>query len=116
VLGVGQVAASAGSVIYGTAAISGLGFRDRRRRHPYHPPPVRGHDHPPEHRRDAQAVRSRPVTDQPIPPGEIAEPIGWVVTDPAGNVVDSGPVSEAQAVAWVGEMIAEASRNEGEQQ
>jgi hypothetical protein len=56
------------------------------------------------------------VTDQPTPPGETAQPIGWVVTDPAGNVVDSGPVSEAHAVAWVGEMIAEASRNEGEQQ
>jgi hypothetical protein len=46
-----------------------------------------------------------------------AEPvqIGWVITDPDGNVVASGPVTEAKATAWVGEMLAEASRNEGEQ-
>lgn len=48
--------------------------------------------------------------------GDTGEPIGWVVTDPDGNVVETGPVTEAKAVAWVGEMLAEASRNEGEQQ
>jgi hypothetical protein len=31
--------------------------------------------------------------------------VGWVVTDPDGNVVDSGGVSEAHAVAWLGELI-----------
>jgi hypothetical protein len=41
--------------------------------------------------------------------------VGWVVTDPDGNVVDSGGVTEAKATAWVGEMLAEAARNEGEQ-
>jgi hypothetical protein len=42
--------------------------------------------------------------------------VGWVVTDPDGNVVDSGGVTEAKATVWVGEMLAEAARNEGEQQ
>jgi hypothetical protein len=40
--------------------------------------------------------------------------VGWVVTDPDGNVVDSGGVSEAHAVAWLSELI-EAAKNEGEQ-
>jgi hypothetical protein len=40
--------------------------------------------------------------------------VGWVVTDPDGNVVDSGGVSEAHAVAWLGELI-ETAKNEGEQ-
>lgn len=40
-----------------------------------------------------------------------AEPIGWVVTDPDGNVVDSGPLTEAQAAFLIGE----ASKPEGEQ-
>lgn len=47
--------------------------------------------------------------------GDAGEPIGWVETDPTGKVVQSGPVSQAHAVAWVGEFLAEASRNEGEQ-
>lgn len=47
--------------------------------------------------------------------GALGQPLGWMVTDPDGNVVDSGPVSEAQAVAWLSEMAAEAARNEGEQ-
>jgi hypothetical protein len=42
--------------------------------------------------------------------------VGWVVTDPDGNVVDRGPVTEAKAVAWIGELLAEAKRNEGEQE
>jgi hypothetical protein len=41
--------------------------------------------------------------------------VGWQVVDPDGNVVQSGPVSQAQATAWLSEMIAEAARNEGEQ-
>ena len=52
------------------------------------------------------------MTDEPQPD---TIQVGWVVTDPDGNVVDSGPVSEAKATAWVGEMLAEAARNEGEQ-
>jgi hypothetical protein len=53
------------------------------------------------------------VTDQPQD-----EPVqvGWFVTDQAGNVVDSGPVTEARATAWVGELLAEAARNEGDQE
>lgn len=47
---------------------------------------------------------------------DVAEPIGWYVTDPDGNVVASGPVTEAKAAAWVGELLAEAARNEGEQE
>lgn len=46
--------------------------------------------------------------------GDPGEPIGWVVTNPDGEVVQSGSVSEAHAVAWVGEMLAEANRNEEE--
>ena len=47
----------------------------------------------------------------------IPEPleIGWVVTDPDGNIVDSGPVSEARAVAWVGELLQQHLGTEGEQ-
>lgn len=41
--------------------------------------------------------------------------IGWVVTDPDGNVVDSGPVTEAKAVAWVGELLQQNLGPEGEQ-
>jgi hypothetical protein len=40
--------------------------------------------------------------------------IGWQVVDPDGNVVDSGPVVQAQAAAWVAEYLAEAARNEGD--
>lgn len=29
--------------------------------------------------------------------------LGWVVTDPDGNVVDSGPLTEAQAAFLIGE-------------
>lgn len=52
----------------------------------------------------------------PTPAPDVEQAPGWYVTDPDGNVVDSGPVTEAQAVAWVGELLAEASANEGEQQ
>jgi hypothetical protein len=54
------------------------------------------------------------VTDQPQ--GETPEPIGWFITDPDGNVVDSGPVTVAKPTVWVGELLAEAARNEGEQE
>lgn len=40
------------------------------------------------------------------------EPLGWAVTDPDGNLVDSGPISQAQAAAWIGELLAEAERNQ----
>lgn len=40
--------------------------------------------------------------------------IGWVVTDPDGNVVESGGVSQAYAVAWLGEYI-ENAQTEGAQ-
>jgi hypothetical protein len=53
------------------------------------------------------------MTDEPQPE---AIQVGWVVTDPDGNVVDFGPVTEAKATVWVGEMLAEATRNEGEQE
>jgi hypothetical protein len=42
--------------------------------------------------------------------------VGWVITDPDGNVVAAGGVSKAKPTAWVGEMLAEAARNEGEQE
>lgn len=32
-----------------------------------------------------------------------AEPLGWVVTDPDGNVIASGPITHAQAAFLVGE-------------
>lgn len=48
-------------------------------------------------------------------PAEQTEQPGWQVVDPDGNVVASGPISKAQAVAWLSEMAAEAARNEGEQ-
>lgn len=40
------------------------------------------------------------------------EPIGWQITDPDGNVVASGPISQAQAAFLIGE----AGTDEGEQQ
>jgi hypothetical protein len=43
---------------------------------------------------------------------DLAEAPGWVVLDPAGNVVDSGTVSHAQAAFLVGET---SDSNEGEQ-
>jgi hypothetical protein len=57
-------------------------------------------------------MSDEPTTAKP----DVEQAPGWYVTDPDGNIVDSGPVTEAQATAWVGEMLAEASRNEGEQQ
>jgi hypothetical protein len=51
--------------------------------------------------------------NEPVSPD--LQVVGWQVVDPDGNVVQSGPVSEAQATAWLSEMIAEAARNEGEQ-
>lgn len=44
-------------------------------------------------------------------PGDPGEPLGWVVTDPDGKVVDSGPITHAQAAFLVGE----GSESEGEQ-
>jgi hypothetical protein len=38
------------------------------------------------------------------------EPIGWVVLDPDGNVVDSGPLTHAEAAFLIGE-----ASTEGEQ-
>jgi hypothetical protein len=38
--------------------------------------------------------------------------LGWVVTDPDGNVVDSGPLTQAQAAFLIGD----ATDTEGEQQ
>lgn len=49
---------------------------------------------------------------QPEP--DQAQPLGWTVTDPDGNVVASGQMSIAQPAAWVSELLANAS--EGEQQ
>jgi hypothetical protein len=46
---------------------------------------------------------------QPIEP-EQGQVLGWVVTDPDGNVVDSGPLTHAQAAFFTGE-----ASTEGEQ-
>lgn len=54
------------------------------------------------------------MSDQPAQPQPDAAPIGWIVTDPDGNIVDSGPVSEAQAAGWLAELIA-GNSTEGEQ-
>lgn len=43
------------------------------------------------------------MSDQPTAQPDAEEPLGWVVTDPDGNVVDSGPISHAQAAFLVGE-------------
>lgn len=44
------------------------------------------------------------MTDQPTAPQpNLDEAPGWVVTDPDGNVVDSGPLTHAQAAFLVGE-------------
>lgn len=40
--------------------------------------------------------------------------VGWVVTDPDGNVVESGGVSIAKADARIGELLDQV-RSEGEQ-
>lgn len=44
-------------------------------------------------------------------PAETEEPIGWVVTDPDGNVVASGPLTHAEAAFFIGE-----ASTEGEQE
>jgi hypothetical protein len=41
---------------------------------------------------------------------------GWRVLDADGNVVASGGISEAKPTLWVSEYLAEASRNEQEQE
>jgi hypothetical protein len=46
--------------------------------------------------------------EQPQP--DLEQAPGWVVTDPDGNVVDSGPLTEAQAAFLIGE-----ASTEGEQ-
>lgn len=46
---------------------------------------------------------------------DVEQAPGWYVTDPDGNVVASGPVTEAQAAGWVSELLAEAGSSEGEQ-
>lgn len=47
--------------------------------------------------------------EQPQP--DLEQAPGWVVTDPDGNVVDSGPLTEAQAAFLIGE-----ASTEGEQE
>lgn len=42
------------------------------------------------------------MTDEPTTP-DLDEAPGWVVTDPDGNVVDSGPLTVAQAAFQAGE-------------
>jgi hypothetical protein len=50
------------------------------------------------------------MSDEPtaLDPAEL----GWVVTDPDGNVIASGPLTHAQAAFLIGE----ASDTEGEQE
>lgn len=43
------------------------------------------------------------MTDEPTPQPDVEQAPGWVVLDPEGNVVDSGPITELQAVAETGE-------------
>jgi hypothetical protein len=56
------------------------------------------------------------MSEQPMTSAEEPPQVGWQVLDPDGNVVDSGPVTEAKATAWVAEMLAEAARNNEEEQ
>lgn len=52
------------------------------------------------------------MSDEPTPAQpDLDEAPGWVVTDPDGKVVDSGPLTEAQAAFLTGE-----ADTEGEQQ
>jgi hypothetical protein len=44
------------------------------------------------------------VSDQPATTGD-GEQIGWQVVDPDGNVIASGPVSEAQAAGLIAELM-----------
>lgn len=55
------------------------------------------------------------MTDQPtVPEPDPDEPPGWRVLDPVGNVVDSGPMTEAKPAGWLAELV-EQARSEGEQ-
>jgi hypothetical protein len=56
------------------------------------------------------------VSDQQSESPEFDEGHGWRVLDADGNVVASGGISEAKPTVWVGEYLAEASRNQGEQE
>lgn len=51
------------------------------------------------------------MSAEPIPAPDLDEAPGWVVTDADGNVVDSGPLTHAQAAFLIGE----GSNAEGEQ-
>jgi hypothetical protein len=42
------------------------------------------------------------MSDQPTPP-DLDEAPGWVVRDPDGNVIASGPLTEAQPATAAGE-------------
>jgi hypothetical protein len=53
------------------------------------------------------------MADEQTPPAPDEAP-GWQVLDPDGNVVQSGQISQAQAAAWINELLAEAARNEGD--
>lgn len=39
----------------------------------------------------------------PRPAEAGAEPLGWYVTDPDGNIIAAGPITHAQAAFLVGE-------------
>jgi hypothetical protein len=41
--------------------------------------------------------------EQQAPQPDVDEAPGWVVRDPEGNIVQSGPISEGQAAFLVGE-------------
>jgi hypothetical protein len=43
------------------------------------------------------------VSDEPTPTPDVDEAPGWLVLDPDGNVVDSGPIVDLTAVADTGE-------------
>lgn len=53
------------------------------------------------------------MTDETPARPDLEEAPGWVVLDPGGNVVDSGPISHAQAAFLVGQTTE--SDSEGEQ-
>lgn len=40
-------------------------------------------------------------------PPDLAAPLGWIITDPDGNVVDSGQIIELDAVTDAGTELAD---------
>jgi hypothetical protein len=47
------------------------------------------------------------MSDEPTPQPDVDEAPGWVVRDPDGNVVATGPLTEALPVSGAGDAPAE---------